>query len=118
MKKNLSLIITIGLVLSSCDNKQRLTMTNNEKKSKDCLPDSLSALVKGKKLLIEKYGYIDSTNHTFKAVLTDDSIWHIVVKSNLFEIEQMKDTIPPNQGSKRVLINKHNCDVIGFYMAR
>ena len=108
----------MGLVLSSCSNKKALSGTSNQKKSNDCLPDSLSALVKGKKLLIEKYRYIDSTKHTFNAVLSDDSIWHIVAKPNVFENEQMKDTIPINRGSERVLINKHNCDVIGFYIAR
>src|ERR1700752_1039215 len=103
MKKIFGLIITMGLVLSSCDHKQRFRVTSNVKNSNDCLPDSLSALVKGKKLLIEKYGYIDSTNHTFNAVLSEDSIWHVVAKPNVFENERMKDTISINRGSERVL---------------
>jgi hypothetical protein len=106
MKKNLNLIIVVmGLILSSCNHKPGHSGTNNRKQSNDCLPDSLSALAQGKKLLIDKYEYLDSTNHTFSAVLSEDSIWHVVAQPNLFENEQIKDTIPINRGSERVLIN-------------
>lgn len=105
-------------MLSSCDPKPELNDKSNKKRSKDCLPDSLSALVKGKQLLIEKYGYIDSINHVFNAILSEDSIWHVIVQPNVFENEQMKDTIPMNRGSETVLMNKHNCKIIGFFIAR
>jgi|GEM_PF-2908696 len=107
----------MGLILNSCNHKPAQS-GSSKRKNNDCLPDSFSALAKGKKLLIEKYEYIDSVSHTFKAFLTEDSIWHVVAQPNVFENKQMKDTIPINRGSESVLINKHNCDVIGFFIAR
>jgi hypothetical protein len=118
MRKILSLII-MALVLSSCRYKEKVSGTDNKKVFNDCLPDSLSALVKGKKLLIEKFRNIDSAGHTFRAVLTDDSLWHIFASPIVFIPKQFEDTLGIiHRSNEMVLINKHNCDVIGFYIAR
>jgi hypothetical protein len=68
--------------------------------------------------LIEKCGNILLTDYTFKAILSDDSIWHVIAKANALGNEQRNDPIPSNRESDMVLINKHNCDVIGFAIAR
>jgi hypothetical protein len=117
MKTFLYPLIAMALI-SSCCSKQIPDKQSNKTKSNDCLPDSISALVKGRKLLIENFGNIVSTEHTFRAVLSDDSIWHIIARPNVFENEQGNDTIPINRGSEMVLINKHNCKVIGFSIQR
>jgi len=116
--KIVSFIVILTFITSSCSNRNFKSSTGNKRKFNDCLQDSLSALHKGQKLLIEKYDDIDTTNYAFKAELVGDSIWHISVKSRLFVKDYLKDSIPPNIGSRRVLINKHSCEVIAFYIAR
>lgn len=118
MKKFLNLMIGMFLIFSSCYHKHVTSKKNDKRISNQCLPDSASALVKGKKLLSENFGNIILRDYIFKAVLTDDSIWHIIAKPNVPENEQVNNTISVNRGSEMVLINKHTCDIIGFSIAR
>ena len=101
------------LILISCTNKPGPSEVRKKQRANDYLPDSLSALANGRKLLIEKY-HIDSISNTFSAVLLEDSIWHVVSQSDIFETDQVKDTTHIDRGSERILINKHSCDIIGF----
>lgn len=108
------------LLASSCYNKK--VPGNIADKSKHtykyCLPDSVSALVKGKELLINRFQIADTSEYIFSVGLLNDSTWRIVARAKPFDSPPQGNSLEDNLGSDMVLINRNNCNVIGFAVAK
>ena len=108
------------LLASSCYNKKVPGNIGDKSKHtyKYCLPDPVSALAKGKELLINRFQIADTSEYIFSVGLLNDSTWRIVARDKPFETAPQGNTLEVHPGGVIVLINRNNCNVIGFGVAK
>jgi len=132
VKMLLSFCIMLSCFICSCSdsthNRQLLTesdakqqtgsnISNNQKEYKErksCLPDSLSALKLGKKILFEKLG--KDPDATYSSYLIGDSVW--VVTNSYEKYRKKHKDVFIFGGGRTIHLRKQDCAVLNISITK